>query len=220
MNFALVTAHNAAYQPLADITWHQNKELYAKRWGYDAIAKTSDWRYNDPKLISFERCELIVELLESGKYDWVHACGCDTMITNFDIELDNLVDDDSHFIIATDCFNINNDSFLARNTPECIEWLKLTNSKIDQYRNHHWYDQQSMIDHIDQIAPHMRIVPQKYLNSYDYDQYPGSVPHVYKKDLMGNDGQWTPGDFLIQWPGIALDRRIQLAQDMLLQVIK
>ena len=40
MNFALVTAHNEGYQPLADITWNQNKLLYAERHGYDAIAKT------------------------------------------------------------------------------------------------------------------------------------------------------------------------------------
>lgn len=219
MKFALVTAHNEAYQVLADITWNQNKKLYAERWGYDAYAKTTDFRYPVSQ-ISFERTELIIQLLESGQYDWIHACGCDTMITNFTIRLEDLVDDDSHFIIATDCFNINNDSFLARNTPETLAWLKHVVAVREQYANNPWYDQQAMIDSIDMMGDHIRIVPQRYLNSYDYDQYPGSVPHVYKKDLFGNDGQWAPGDFLIHWPGVSLERRLPLAQNMLTQVVK
>ena len=76
-----------------------------------------------------------------------------------------------------------------------------------------------MIDTIDMMGDRIKIVTQRTLNSYDYDQYPGSIPHVYKKDIFGNDGQWQPGDFLIQWPGIKNDRRIPLAQQMLTQVI-
>jgi hypothetical protein len=66
----------------------------------------------------------------------------------------------------------------------------------------------------------LKIVPQRLINSYDYDQYPGSIPHVFKKDIFGNDGQWQLGDFLIQWPGIPNDRRIPLAQQMLTQIIQ
>lgn len=219
MTFALVTAHNAAYQPLADITWDQNKRLYAEQWGYDAHAKTTDYKYPVSQ-ISFERTELIIELLESGKYDWIHACGCDTMITNFTIPLSDIVDTDYDFIIATDCFNINNDSFLARNTPTTIAWLKHVVDVREQYANDPWYDQQAMIDTIDMMGNHIKFVPQRELNSYDYDQYPGSVPHIYKKDMFGNDGQWQSGDFLIHWPGVSLERRLPLATQMLTQVIK
>ena len=219
MKFALVTAHNAAYQPLADITWDQNKKLYAERHGYDAIAMTEGFQFPLPQ-ISFERTQRIIELLESGQYDWIHACGCDTMITNFNIRLEDLIDQDYDFLIATDCFNINNDSFLARNAPSTIAWLRHVVSIREQYADHYWYDQQAMIDTMDMMLNRIKIVPQRHLNSYDYDQYPGSIPHVYKKDMFGNDGQWAPGDFLIQWPGIGNDRRIPLAQQMLTQVVK
>lgn len=219
MKFALVTAHNERYQPLADLTWHQNKELYARRWGYDAIAKTDGYCYPVSQ-ISFERTELIIDLFETQGYDWIHACGCDTMITNFTISLESLIDDNFDFIIATDCFNINNDSFLARNTPTTLAWLKHVVAVREQYADDPWYDQQAMIDSIDMMGDRIKIVPQRMINSYDYDQYPGSVPHVYKKDMFGNDGQWQPGDFLIQWPGISLERRIPLAQQMLTQVIQ
>jgi len=70
------------------------------------------------------------------------------------------------------------------------------------------------------MGDRIKIVPQRTINSYNYDLYPGSIPHVYKKDLLGNDGQWQSGDFLIHWPGIPLAQRLVLAQDMLKQVIK
>jgi hypothetical protein len=50
--------------------------------------------------------------------------------------------------------------------------------------------------------------------------YPGIIPHIFKKDLFGNDGQWQVGDFLIHWPAVALDKRIQLAHNMMGQVVK
>jgi hypothetical protein len=219
MKFAMVTAHDQTYLPLADITWNQNKTLYAQKWGHDAVAVTEG--FASVTDIPWARARKIIALLESGQYDWVHAVGCDTMITNFNVQLDDLVDSRSHFIIATDCFNINNDSFFARATPECIAWLKMLDAKQAEYEGiHPWNDQQCMIDHVELLGNHLRVVPQRLINAYDYDQYPGSVPHVYKKDIFGNDGQWMPGDFLIQWPGIPNDRRINLAQQMLTQVIK
>lgn len=219
MKFALVTAHNQAYQPLADLTWDQNKKLYAEKWGYDAIAITEGFRY-PVQYISFERSNYIADLLESGKYDWIHAVGCDTMITNFDISLESLVDDNFDFVIAVDCYNINNDSFLARATPNTIQWLRNIVSLREAYSDAKWLDQSAMIDTIDMMKDRIKIVPQRTMNSYNYDLYPGLVPHIYKKDLFGNDGQWQSGDFLIHWPAVPLEKRIELAQDMLGKVIR
>jgi hypothetical protein len=219
LKFALVTAHNQAYQPLADLTWDQNKKLYAEKWGYDAIAITEGFRY-PVQYISFERSNYIADLLESGKYDWIHAVGCDTMITNFDISLESLVDDNFDFVIAVDCYNINNDSFLARATPNTIQWLRNIVSLREAYSDAKWLDQSAMIDTIDMMKDRIKIVPQRTMNSYNYDLYPGLVPHIYKKDLFGNDGQWQSGDFLIHWPAVPLEKRIELAQDMLGKVIR
>lgn len=214
MNFALVSAHTENYLPLAEITWEQNKKLYAAKWGYDTYARTS---FNYPvEQISFERTELIIDLLESNKYDWIHASGCDTMITNFNIKLEELVDNNVDFIIATDCNNINNDSFLVRASPISINWLKYVVSVREKYAAHPWYDQQAMIESIEMMGNRIKLVPQRTLNSYDYSHYPGHIP----KDRFGNDGQWQSGDFLIHWPAIKLDKRIALAQAMALQVIR
>ena len=217
MKFALVTAYNEAYQPLNDLTWEKNKKLYAQKWGYDTYTVTDGFANLGD--IAWARTRKVVELLESG-YDWVHAVGCDTMITNFNIRLEDLIDDDYDFVIAVDCYNINNDSFLARATPTTINWLRHVYSLREQYANSKWYDQSAMIDTIDMMGDRIKIVTQRTLNSYDYDQYPGLEPHIYKKDLLGNDGNWAPGDFLIHWPGVPQDTRMVLAQNMLGQVIK
>lgn len=218
MKFALVTAYDEAYKPLADLTWENNKKLYAQRWGYDTYTVTEG--FTSLGDISWARTRKVVELLESG-YDWVHAVGCDTMITNFNIRLEDLVDANSDFIIAADCLNINNDSYLAHNTENCINWLKYLDTLQDQYcMKHPWNDQQCMIDNIERLGDGLKIVPQKLINSYDYDLYPGIIPHIFKKDLFGNDGQWQVGDFLIHWPAVALDKRIQLAHNMMEQVVK
>jgi hypothetical protein len=219
LKFALVTAHNEAYQPLADITWNQNKKVYCEKWGYDALAMTSGFQL-PVQHISFERSNYIADLLESGQYDWIHAVGCDTMITNFNIKLEDLIDDDFDFVIATDCYNINNDSFLARASDTTIKWLRNTVSLYESYINAKWLDQSAMIDTIDMMGDRIKIVPQRALNSYNYDLYPGLIPHIYKKDLLGNDGQWQPGDFLIHWPAVPLNKRIELAQQMLGQVVQ
>jgi hypothetical protein len=77
-----------------------------------------------------------------------------------------------------------------------------------------------MIDTIGMMGDRIKIVPQRELNAYNYDLYPGLIPHIYKKDLLGNDGQWQPGDFLIHWPAVPNDQRITMAQQMLTQVVK
>ena len=141
------------------------------------------------------------------------------MITNFNIKLEDIADNDYDFVIATDCYNINNDSMLIRNAPSSIAWLKHVVSLREEYSTKKWFDQEAMIDTIEMMGDRIKIVPQRELNSYNYDLYP-MEPHIYKKDLLGNDGQWQPGDFLIHWPAVPVPQRITMAQDMLTKVVK
>lgn len=215
MKFAMITLHNNEYQPLADITWEQNKKLYCEKHGYDALAKTDNFKFNAFNA-GFDRMSYMIEQLESGKYDWIHAVGCDTMITNFNIKLEDLIFDDCEFIIATDCNGINADSFLVKNAPTVINWFKYLLTQFPKYQHDKWRDQQAMIDHLDMISNVMKIVPQRHFNSYNNDLYPWQS----RFDRLGNDGSWQSGDFLIHWPGFKLEQRIPWAKDMLEKVIK
>jgi hypothetical protein len=206
MNFAIVSLNNAAYQPLADITWNQNKVIYAEKQGYSYACKIDKF-YG--VIIGYEKMWFLRDMLSSyPEIDWIWWVGCDTLVTNMTTKLENKVDNNYHFIISSDCNGINADSFLVRNSPEGRAYIELIISKYDQYKDHEWVEQKAIIDTIDDNKDIIKIVPQREINAYEYRLYPECIP----KDKFDNDGQWQPGDFLIHWPGTGLAHRIQLAQ--------
>jgi len=213
MDLALISLHNAAFQPLANITW-ANKEEYALRYNYGHACKVDSF-YG--VTIGFEKIWLIRDMMEAfPNCEWFWWTGCDSIITNHTIDIKDRIDNDYHFIIATDCNGINADSFLIRNSPQGRAYVKMIIDSYDKYKSHHWAEQQCIIDTYEEYRWMVKIVEQRALNSYDYGLYPECVP----VDKNGNNGQWQHGDLLIHWPGTALGRRIQLAQYYSTQVVR
>jgi galactosyl transferase GMA12/MNN10 family len=214
MNFAIVSLNDKNYQPLADLTWEQNKVKYAERHDYGYACKT-DGFYN--VVIGFEKIWFMRDMLDAyPDIDWLWWTGTDTLITNMSIKLEDRVDNNYHFVIATDCNGINADSFFVRNTPEGRGYLDLIKSKYDQYKAHVWAEQQVIIDTAEANKDIIKFLPQKDINAYDYGLYPECVP----KDKFDNDGQWSKGDLLIHWPGTSLWQRIDLAKKYMEQIVE
>jgi hypothetical protein len=213
--YAVVSLNDEKYQPLADLTWNQNKQQYCERHGYLGLNWTNDFDKTIPG--GFERCRLIKELFEKRKdIEWVWWTGCDAMITNHTVKIEDKIISDYDLIIATDCNEINNDSFLIKNTEWSKNWLQEIYDSLPKYRTAMFLEQQAMIDSIPANKEKIKIVPQRYLNAYKNDLY----PHQSKYDLLGNDGTWQKGDWLIHWPGTSLDLRIQLARHFINEVVK
>jgi hypothetical protein len=213
--YAVVSLNDEKYQPLADLTWNQNKQQYCERHGYLGI----NWTSGFDKTITggFERCRLIKELFETQKeVEWVWWTGCDAMITNFTIKIEDKILPDYDLIIATDCNEINNDSFLIKNTAWSKKWLQDIYNSWPKYKTAMFLEQQAMIDSYPDNKDKIKIVPQRYLNAYKNDLY----PHQSKYDLLGNDGTWQNSDWLIHWPGTSLDLRLQLARHFMNEVVK
>ena len=203
---AIISLHDANYKPLANITWDQNKAPYAEKHGYAAICRTEGWRGDVS--IGYEKIWLYKQLMEQHpEYEWIWWVGCDTLITNFNIKIEDRIDNDYHFIIATDCNGINSDSMLVRNTPEGKAYIDYIWDNRERYANHHWLEQQCIIESVDQFKDIIKFVPQRDINAYNYSLYPECKPY----DKYENYGQWQEGDWLIHWPGTDLYRRIQLA---------
>jgi hypothetical protein len=214
MNIAIASFNLSNYQSLHDITWKQNKIKYAERHGYKAFCKTENF-YN--LTIGFEKIWLIRDLFnENPELDWIWFTGCDTLVTNMTIKLEDIIDNDYHFIIATDCNGINADSFLIRNSSEGKAYIQMIMDKYDDYKNHSWAEQQVMIDTEEQYKDIIKLVPQRDINSYNCSLYPLQP----STDRFGNSGNWQPGDFHIHWPGTSLGHRIDLANYYLKQVIE
>jgi hypothetical protein len=213
--YAVVSLNDEKYQPLADLTWEQNKKLYCERHGYVGINKTSDFVGNIS--IGFEKIHFILNLLnDRPDIEWVWWTGTDAMITNFTVKIEDKIIPEYDLIIATDCNDINNDSFLIKNSEWSKEYLKQIIELEPTYKKHFFYEQQAMIDSYADNKDHIKIVPQRYLNAYKNDLYPHQLPY----DCLGNDGTWQKGDWLIHWPGTSLDLRLQLARHFMKEIVQ
>tara|TARA_Y100000310_G_scaffold249811_1_gene255946 strand:- start:212 stop:1012 length:801 start_codon:yes stop_codon:yes gene_type:complete len=262
MKNAIATLHSPwNYQELADLT-NPNKERYCAKHGYDFHPRFSNLDYakyradpNRPMGINnwhsgFQKIGHVLDLLKCGEYEWVFWLGCDTLITNFDIKIEDVADNDYHFIVANDCNEWNSDSFMVRSSEEGIAWMERLDDSVDKYASHVWGEQQAMIDLRDPFytrqfelakaaleegawvpaAPVVgvagtqsdekiiKVVPQEDINSYEYGIY-GTPQHQAGRDILGNNGRWTKGHYIVHWPGATLGHRIVLAQKYLKEYV-
>lgn len=232
MKICIATIYTENIKNLASLTIEYNKRRYCNKHGYFLRIKTKDFSCKD---IGFAKIDFILQLLKTKKYDWIYWCGADTMITNFNIELEQIIDNSFHFIIAKDVWDLNSDSFLIKTSKESLEFFEHIYSLYNDYIDFDgkpkdtgqrlpdgsiraWAEQGAMIDILDQYKHIVKIVPQKVLNSYMYWLYP-SPWHRRGLDVDGNNGTWEQGDFLVHWPGLPNEARIQLASNIIPYIV-
>jgi len=207
MKGALVTIHTGpVYEKLAELTWHKNRKLYAEQNGYDAIARTDNFNGMN---VGFAKIQLLLDTLKTNKYDMVYWSGTDTMVTNFSIPLTTFLYDNYHVTLATDFNGIQSDSFVVRNTIEGRAWLQMIMDKMPQYLSHPFLEQGTMMETYAQYQHIVKIVPQRFMNSYYYSMYRNKGAKD-NNDKMGLSGQWEMGDFLLHAPDQPMDLRYQL----------
>jgi hypothetical protein len=225
MNFAVISLNNEKYQELADLTWHQNKVIYSESHGYGYACKTEGF-YGVH--MGFEKYFFIRDLfVEYPELDWVWFSDSDAMITNMQVKLEDKIDNNYHFIITTDCHGFNTGSFLFRNSDEGRKFLDLLISKQPEY-NDDWDGEQKVVANLcgfpgtnepewqeiegvnitNEFKSIVKVVPQKYLNSYNCEFY----PHQKCIDRLGTSANWGPEDLLIHWPGFSMEQRINFAK--------
>lgn len=195
---ALVSMNSPEYQELADLTWFQNKVPYCKRHNFYAYSRVVD-AYDK---IGFEKFKMVNSVFHhkiNGKdrIDWVWATGCDTIITNFTNDLSDVLTlaGSASFIVATDVNGINADSFLVRNDTIgrfIVERALELEATYDT-------EQQVIMNLTVEFPSMFKIVPQRTINSYNYDLY-STVPE-HRIDKLGTNGHWQYGDLLIHFPG-------------------
>lgn len=232
MNIAIATMYTPNIKKLASITIDSNKTRYSIKHNYDLIVKTKDFEI---KHLGFEKINLLRKLLASGKYDWIYWCGCDTMITNFNIKLEDLIDNDYCFIISKDVWDFNSDSFLCRNSVKTLDFFDEILSLHDYYVDSNgiaidrgsrlpngaakcWAEQEAIIDLYPKYKEIIKVLPQKKLNSYLYHLY-SSPWHQKAMDADGNPGHWSVGDFLLHLPGMDNNNRINICLSILDRII-
>jgi hypothetical protein len=197
---------NEPHFELAKHTWFYNKDKYATHRGYKAFAKMDNF---SPEAVHFDKFVHILQVLnDNPDLAWVWWLDNDAMITNFNCKIEDVIDDSYDVIMATDVASLNTGSFFVKNSENSRVWLEDMIAKRKDYLNDKkWFDQQCVIDTYVTYKDIIKLVPQKSINSYDYRMY-----GVQGTDMLGNNGQWEQGDWVVHWPGLNNSLRIQLAE--------
>lgn len=220
MNLAVCSINNDVYAELAKYTIKNNKIPYCLMHGYTFSGKNDQFQIPN---LGFEKIRLLLELLKTGKYEWILWLGCDTLITNFGIRIEDRIDDNYHFIISSDSnWPINSDCFLVRGSNEGIGILQEIMDLYPKFSGHEYFEQAAIISLLNQdmFSKLIKIVPQKLLNAYNYAMYPHIPKMSEGLDFYGNNGEWSIGDFILHWPGMTMENRLASAEYFSKFVIK
>jgi hypothetical protein len=204
---------------LADQTDALKKE-YCDHNGYEFFAiKDEDFKVFTTPYSSFmdwNKAFYVVELLKNRPdIEWILISEADATITNMTVRMEDKIDNDYHVVIPVDLNTLNGGNWLLRNSPEGRAYIQHMVDVVEDYREDQspsgklkdkWGLQQVMIDTIDQFQNIVKIVEQRYMNSYE--------PEIYdycdaSRDCFGNDAVWQKGDWIIHWPGIRHNVRLE-----------
>jgi hypothetical protein len=212
--YAVASLNTDNYQDLADIT-DPPKRQYCDRHGYKFFV-LKEKRYSE--CMGFNKIGFVLDLFETyPDIDWLLFIECDATITNLTVQIEKRIDNNYHFIVPVDRLNINAGNFLARNSEKGRAYLQMIMSREPEYRDHEWAEQQVIIDTISDYEDVVKIVPQKYMNSYDPPAY-GPFADLVKTDVLGNSGEWTVNDWIVHWPGVSKAVRMSRAPEIINQI--
>ena len=165
--------------------------------------------------------------------EWIFNTDCDVMITNFTVKLESIVneyakDENVHVIIPVDCNGINCGNMFIKNSPIGKAFLDTIIAGMPLYRNWYMFENQLIQDMC--VGSHLteqgimncgtlwgrviKLTPQKIFNSYDYKNLPSLKNRTNYNDIMGKNGQWEKGDFIVQWPSTDLEYRLKEAEKL------
>lgn len=212
--YAVSSIHTSNYQDLADIT-DPPKVEYCNMYGYRWLPLTEQ-KYSP--IMGFNKIHHTLAMFnEYPDIEWLLFCECDATITNLTIQIEDRVDNDYHFILPVDRLNLNSGNFLARNSEQGRAYLQMIIDSEEAYKDVEWAEQQVIIDTIEEYQDIVKIVPQKYMNSYQ--QYAYDYCYV-SPDVLGNSAEWAPGDWIVHWPGLLKPIRMHVAQEMIAKIIR
>lgn len=203
--YAVASHHDDNYADLAAIT-DASKQEYCDIHGYKFFVLT-DLKYST--VVGFNKIHFTLDLFKQHpEIEWLLFSECDAMITNLTIPMEDKIDNDYHFIVPVDRLNINSGNFLARNSEKGRAYLQMIINKEPEYKDVEWAEQQVIIDTIEDYPDTVKIVAQRYMNSYEQ--------HIYdycdiRVDVLGTSGQWQPGDWIVHWPGTYKPARLERA---------
>lgn len=189
MNIGLFTQYTPNFDSMAEITIPGRKE-YAQKHDYTCFIDRSEWVKKDIGL-GQDKCLYMANLMkENPSIEWFWWLGCDALITNHNIKLETLIDNNFEFIVTKDNHGICADSFLIKNSKVGIKYLEHLAEfhPMGSEQAHMWDDTRNPT-----WSSVSKYLPQNTMNSYNLKYY----PHKGPVDVFGQRSNWESGDFVL-----------------------
>lgn len=222
MKIAITSQYDDNYASLGRFM-EANRKEYCARHGYELFIARE---FPDKEMgFGFAKIKFLLDLCKTHDFDYVHWGGCDTLITNFNIKIEDWIDDNHAFWVAKEQSgqfrSINADAFIVKNSAEGRDILQFILDCWPGYKNHPWQEQQVMIDYFEtpEFQNKVKIMPHQSFNSYPwkfYDSNQSGNAMVHK----GEPGDFKVGDFLMHCPGHSLANRLRIFEHYIPQVVK
>lgn len=206
MKIAIASITTPEMKDLSDMTF-LNKIDYCKKNGYAGALLTQVEPY-----YGFDKILFVEGLLKTNKFDYVFWCDCDTLFTNYNKKIEEIIDEKHHFFICSDYSkDINAGVFIVKNSDQGLSYIKTVKEKMYELapiNKFKFGEEQTALMATwrnEEYKDVIKIVPQKNMNAYPYtDKFIRDHRHC-TTDALGLDGNWQYGDFLVHIPGFGPD---------------
>ena len=190
LRIALLTAYDQRQRDIAAIS-SPNKAQYCRLHGYDFIEETS----NFPKDRSAVWAKIVLLQKHLARYDWVFWSDADSLVMDLHKPLGTLCDPEADLVICHEdlgqgVYNINAGQMLLRSSEWSQEFLEDVWDQTWALKDPH--QEQRAIIHLlfsEDLSGHVHVVAQRTFNCY-----------------LGN---FARGDFLLHFPDMPNDKRIE-----------
>ena len=181
---AIVTLFDIGYMDISKYSI-QNKLAYSRKYGYDFYY--FDEYLDKAKSFNYNKMLVVRNILDTGKYEWVWWVNIDSIILNFGIGLDSIIDDGYELIFTKNCNNvITSGSCFFKNT----ELVKSFIGESCEYMKESGVDISYILNFGSQCRQYLsvtKLIDERVCNSYCDD------------GISGGSSIYKEGDFLIQF---------------------
>lgn len=162
----------------------------------------------------YKKHEFIRELLDGDEADLIFYLDCDSVITNYNIRLESFMTYGAQFWITEHIGELNGGAILVKASNRGSDINNFILAHRDRFPN-----EQNVVNHYRDVllyANTMAILKHPAFNSLDYSCYPECKECVGREDL----GDWKPGNFVIHFPALPLNKRVELMKEFSQKIIR
>lgn len=209
---AIVTLYDKNYKDLAEYSL-PNKNAYAKKYNYDFYH--FDDVLDSSKPPQWNKILAVKNILEKNIYDWVWWIDIDSLILNFNIQLESIIDSNFEIIFTKNnysyissgsCFFKNTE--LVKNFLDDVFYLKksyLANIDINIF-DHEQQAIRLLLQNDEKYKNKTKLIHERVCNSYCKTTNLDVLK--YYANWNNEDNIYKQGDFVIQFCGRSMCERI------------